>query len=159
ASFTFTATLKDHWRADKQAWSALLCEYHLAHVDVSGKEACLAIGQVVLPQPPEAFIETELFQVGPGCAEVISPGRKRLGIIFPEYVLADDRKINPLSERLQDLRRRQHPAGEYVTLDEIDLTTILGEHTVLNGDRLDAGQSARQQPIAQLRKIFRPELL
>ena len=55
------ATLKDRRRADKpavkQGCSARFREHHLTHVDISGQEPRLAIGEVILPQPPEAVVE------------------------------------------------------------------------------------------------------
>src|SRR5581483_5414095 len=96
---------------------------------------------------------------GPGAAEIIAPGHERLGIILSENALADDRHAEALAERLQDLRRGQHAAGKHVTLDEVDLAPVGFEAAVADGDGLDAGKSARQQPVTQLRKILRPELL
>src|ERR1700682_6789374 len=95
----------------------------------------------------------------PSLAEIASPDGERLGIILPENALAEDGNAEPLAKRFQHLRRRQHAAGKNVTLDEIDLAAIGLEQAVLNGDGLNSGAAAGQQPVAQLRKIFRPELL
>src|SRR5688572_23667731 len=88
------ATLKDRRRADKPAvrrgHSARFREHHLTYVDISGQEPGLAIGEVILPQPPEAIIEARRRQGGPGRAEIASPDRKRPGIILPENALADN---------------------------------------------------------------------
>ena len=134
-------------------------EHHLAHVDISRQESGLAISEVVFPQPPEPVVEAERHQIRPGRAEIISPDRKRLGIILPENAFADDGNAEPLAERFQHLRRGQHAARENVALDEIDLAPIGLEQAVLDGDGLNAGEAAGQQPVAQLRKISRPELL
>src|SRR5262249_3821898 len=83
----------------------------------------------------------------------------RLGIILPEDALADDRHAKAFAERFEDLRRGQHAAGKDIALDKVDFPTIGLEIGVLDGDGLDASESARQQPITQLRKISRPELL
>src|SRR5215218_35011 len=93
-------------------------KYDLTHVDVSGQEPGLAIGEVIFPQPPETVIEARWRQVGPGRAEIASPDRKRPGIILPENALADNGDAEALAERLQDLRRRQHAARKHVALDE-----------------------------------------
>src|ERR1700752_5268507 len=66
----------------KPADSSLLCEDNLPDIDVAGQETGLAIGEVILPQPAEAVVEAERLQVGPGGAEIIPPGRPRLGIIL-----------------------------------------------------------------------------
>src|SRR5271165_80655 len=73
----------------KPAYLSLLCEDDLPHVDVAGQEARLAIGEIILPQPPEAVVESQRLQVGPGRAKIVAPGRQCLGIIFPENALAD----------------------------------------------------------------------
>src|SRR5215471_317448 len=115
------------------ALSTRLCEDDLTHVDVAREESGLAVGEVVFPEPAEAIVEAERKQVRPCRAEVISPGRQRLGIILSENALADDRHAEALAERLQDLRRGQHAARENVALDEVDLAPIVLEHAVLNG--------------------------
>jgi hypothetical protein len=46
-------------------------------------------------------------------------------------------------------------AGKNVTLDEIDFAAIGQDQAILNGDGLNA---SGQQAVADLRKIFRPEL-
>src|ERR1700758_4411850 len=105
-------------QADRAAQElARLREHDLSHVDISRQESGLAISEVVFPQPPEPLVESERAEIGPGGTEVVSPGRKRLGIILPENALANDRHAKALAERLQDLRRRQHAAGEDVALD------------------------------------------
>ena len=38
--------------------SPLLGEYHLAYVDIAGEKSGLAIGEIVLPKPPEAIVES-----------------------------------------------------------------------------------------------------
>src|SRR5262249_18873666 len=145
-------------QADPAAWlSARLCKHHLTHVDISGEKSGLAIGEIILPQPPEPLVETKRLEVRPSVAEVISPGRKRLGIILPEDALADDRHAKAFAERFEDLRRGQHAAGKDIALDKVDFPTIGLEIGVLDGDGLDASESARRQPITQLRKISRPE--
>src|SRR5690348_16219185 len=51
-------------QANQNAWvSTLFCKYHLPHVDIPGQESGLAIGEIVLPQAPEALIEAERLQV------------------------------------------------------------------------------------------------
>jgi hypothetical protein len=44
-------------------------------------------------------------------------------------------------------------------MDEVDLAPVGFETAAADGDGLDAGKPARQQPVTQLRKIIRPELL
>src|SRR5437588_5959075 len=100
-------------------WSAGFREHHLTHVDISGQESGFAIGEVVFPQAPEAVVEARRHQVRPGRAEIASPDRERLGIILPENALADDGNAEPFAERLEDLRRGPHAAGENIVLDEI----------------------------------------
>src|SRR5260370_37320200 len=102
-----------------------LRETPLPHVDISRQESGLAIGEVVFPQPPEPVVESEWHQVRPGRAEIISPGRERLGIILPENALANDGNAEPLAERFQHLRRGQHAAGKNITLDQINLPAIV----------------------------------
>src|SRR5262249_45117647 len=150
---------KDAHRAHKRARSTLLCEDNLSYVDVPRQESGLAIGEIVLPQPPESIVEAELGQARPGRAEIVSPGRKLLGIFLPEDAPADVGVTESLAKSFEDLGRRQHAAGEDVALDEVDFAAIGLEHAVLNGDGLDTGEPARQQPIPQLRKVFWPELL
>src|SRR4051812_36050323 len=97
--------------------SVCLCEHHLAYVDVAGQEAGLAISEVVLPQSPEAVVESQRHQVRPRGAEIISPGRERPGIILPKHAFANDGNAEPLAERLQHLGRGQHATGKNVALD------------------------------------------
>ena len=78
---------------------------------------------------------------------------------MPENALADDRNAEPFAERFQDLRRGQHPARKYIALDKVHLAPVALEHTVLDRDGLDPRKPAGQQAIAQLREVFRPELL
>src|SRR5215831_15087642 len=59
----------------------------------------------------------------------------------------------------QDLWRGQHAAWKYIALYEVDLAAVALEHAVLDGDGLDPRKPAGQQAIAQLREVFRPELL
>src|ERR1700722_10065874 len=94
----------------------------------------------------------------PSLAEIASPDGERLGIILPENAFADNRYAEPLAQRFQHLRRGQHAAGENVALDEIDFAAIGLEQAVLDGDGLNAGEAAGQQPVAQLREILWPEL-
>src|SRR5579872_2107786 len=64
-------------------------EHHLTDVDIARQEACLAVSQIILPQPPKPFVESERDENGPGSAKVASPGRQRLGIILPENPFAN----------------------------------------------------------------------
>src|ERR1700733_5494427 len=123
------------------------CEHNLAHIDISREKSGLAISEVIFPQPPEPVVEAERRQARPGLAEIISPGRQCLGIILSENAFANDGNAEPLAQRFQHLRRGQHSAGENITLDEIDLAAIGLEQVVLNGDGLDAGEAAGQQPV------------
>src|ERR1700739_4571447 len=59
-------------------------KHHLTDVDIARQESGLAIGEIVLPQPPKPVVETKRDEIWPGSAEVVSPGRERLGIILPE---------------------------------------------------------------------------
>src|SRR5439155_5199695 len=86
-------------QADGAAWQLSgFCEHDLADVDIPRQESGLAIGEVVLPQSPESIVEPRWHQVGPSLAEIASPDRERLGIIFPEYVLANDGHAKALAE-------------------------------------------------------------
>src|SRR5260370_982609 len=67
-----------------------LREHHLPHIDISRQESGLAISEIVFPQPPEPVVESKRHQARPGCAEIISPGRERRGIILPEKTFAND---------------------------------------------------------------------
>src|SRR5437899_3381811 len=88
-------------QADGAAWQLSgFCEHDLADVDIPRQESGLAIGEVVLPQSPESVVEPRWHQVGPSLAEIASPDRERLGIIFPEYVLANDGHAKALAELL-----------------------------------------------------------
>src|ERR1700738_5138766 len=127
-----------------------LREHHLADVDVSRQESGLAISEVVFPQPPEPIVEAERLEVRPGRAKVISPGDECLGIILPENALANDGNAEPLAQRFQHLRRGQHSTGKNVALDEIDFAAVGLEQAILNGDGLNAGKAAGQQPVTQL---------
>src|SRR5689334_1054857 len=133
-------------------------EDDLADVDIARQESGFAVGEIVLPQPPEPVVEAKRNQVRPRFAEIISPGRERLGIILSKDVLANDRHTKGLAELLQHLRRGQHAAGENVALDEIHVAPVGREKLVLDRDGLDAGEAARQQAVTQLREISWPKL-
>jgi hypothetical protein len=79
---------------------------------------------------------TARHQIRPGRAEIVPPGRERLGIILPKNAFANDWNAEPLAERFQHLGRGQRSAGKNVTLDEIDLAAIGLEQAILNGDGL-----------------------
>src|SRR5258707_15228836 len=134
--------------AARGKWSAGFGEHHLTHVDVSRQESGFAIRKVVFPQPAETVIEARRYQMRPGRAEIASPDRECLGIILPENAFADDGNTEPLAQRFQDLRRRQHAAGENVALDEIDFAAIGLKQAVLDGDGLDSGKAPGQQAVA-----------
>src|SRR5213075_1236909 len=55
------ATLMDRRKAYKpalgQGCSARFGKHHLTHVDISGQEPRFAIGEVILPHPPEAVVK------------------------------------------------------------------------------------------------------
>src|SRR5262249_4352443 len=104
------------------------------------------------------LVKAERLQARPGRAEVISPGRERLGIILPENALADDGHAEALAERLEHLRRGQHAPRKHVALDEINFPAIALKHAVLDGDGLEAGEPAGQQPVTHLREVLWPEL-
>ncbi|OIQ67225.1 hypothetical protein GALL_511980 [mine drainage metagenome] len=78
---------------------------------------------------------------------------------MPENALANDRDTEPFAQRLEYLRRGQHATRKNIALDEVDLAAIGLEQIVPDGNGLDAGEAARQEPVAQLREISGPELL
>src|SRR3569832_215086 len=134
-----------------------LGEHDLADVDISRQKSSLTVGEIIFPQSPEAVVETERDEVRPCGAEVISPGRERLGIILPENALANDGDAKTLTKQFENLRRRQHAAGKNVTLNEVDVAAVFLKQVILDGDCLDTGKSTWKQAIAQLREIARPE--
>jgi hypothetical protein len=85
-----------------------------------GAQANDARSDLVIPTS-EPVVESERHQVRPGRAEIVPPSRERLGIILPENAFANDGNAEPLAERFQHPRRRQHSVGKNVTLDEIDV--------------------------------------
>src|SRR3954451_15281027 len=92
-------------------------------------------------------------------AEARSPDRERLGVVLSKEPLADQRHLHAFAERAQDIRRRQHPARKDVSLDEVHAPPVAVKELVTDGDRLDAGKTARLEPLMQLIEVGRPERL
>src|SRR3954452_23629499 len=92
-------------------------------------------------------------------AEARSPDRERLGVVLSKDPLADHRHLHAFAQRAQVIRRRQHPALKDVSLDEVHAPPVAVKELVADGDRLDAGKTARLEPLMQLIEVCRPERL
>ena len=124
----------------------------LDHADPAFAEAPLAVGEVELPEPPEALVIAEALRAVRGAEEALAPAPQRLGIVLRD-VLASERPHvgHPLDAVVDDRRRRKTTGREHELPDEAvaGLLGLIGR--VIDHDRLEQHRAARvQQLVAAL---------
>ena len=67
------------WR-EKKFPHLCFCKPELAHVDRAGAETALAIGEVVFPHAPEAFVEAQCGDLRPARLKPLAPALQRFGV-------------------------------------------------------------------------------
>src|SRR4051812_48308857 len=145
-----------------RAWrrcSARLRIDDLPYVDIAGAEARFAVGKIVLPHAAKTLVEAQMNGFGPGGKKANPPFGQGDGIVEPEYALVAQRQANPLSQGPHDPRRGEHAAREDVPANEIHLTAIRFEKTVLDRNDLQARNAAVGEALRYLLEVDRPILL
>src|ERR1044072_6512464 len=106
------------------------------NIDTALFETCLAVTEVIVPQPLEALIEAKGCDGGPAGMKPLAPLPQRSCIRWPEvfYLLY----LQPGRGDRSDERwlERQESPWEYIFLDKVDAAAIASETLVLNGNDL-----------------------